>query len=98
MDSLQLLDRKTVGLTAHSANKIIFYSHLKPLVHSFCSPSIMQFALLWLLCADLQIFMYLHPVTAGLKCLTKTERQERNIWGFFCRCFEQEVQNATIDH
>lgn len=37
-----------VGLTAHSANKIILYSHLKPLVHSFCSPRNMQFALLWL--------------------------------------------------
>lgn len=34
-----------VGLTAHSANKTVLCSHLKPLVHSFCSPWIMQFAL-----------------------------------------------------
>lgn len=37
-----------VGLAALSANRIILYSHLKPLVHSFCSPRITQFALLWL--------------------------------------------------
>lgn len=50
----------TVELTAHLPNKIILYSHLKPLVHSFCSPRSMQFALLWLAIGNMLVFNYLH--------------------------------------
>lgn len=80
-----------LGLTAHSANKIIFYSHLKPLVHSFCSPRIMQFALLWLAMCWSSILHTPPSSNARVEVPYKDKKTGEKLWGIFLHVTELMV-------
>ena len=86
------------GLTAHSANKIILYSHLKPLVHSFCSPRIMQFALLWLAMCWSSILHTSPSSNARLEVPYKDRKTGEKHLGIFLHVAELMLWERGAEH